>query len=182
MSTVHENYRAAARPLGELLRTVRGDRWPDPSPCEGWSAADVVRHLIGTQRSFLEGVGVALPDVPDVDDDPAEAWTVHERVMLDLLSDPEVTERSYEGMFGTTTVARTLDTYYVFDMIAHRWDVARAVGGDTELTEAEVDRLEAALETFGEHAYMEGVFVRGPEAPPGASRQERVLARMGRGV
>ena len=50
------------------------------------------------------------------------------------------------------------------------------------LTEAEVDRLEAALETFGEHAYMEGVFVRGPEAPPGASRQERVLARMGRGV
>ncbi|MEU3020048.1 TIGR03086 family metal-binding protein [Nocardiopsis sp. NPDC007018] len=180
MTTVHENYRAAARPLGDLLRSVPGDRWNAPSPCEGWSAADVVRHLIGTQRSFLEGAGVAPPESPDVDEDPAAAWTAHERGVLDLLSDPGVTDRTYEGMFGPTTIARTLDTYYVFDMIAHRWDVARAVGGDTALTESELDRLEAALESFGEHAYMEGVFVRGPEAPPGASRQERVLARMGR--
>ncbi|WP_017590187.1 maleylpyruvate isomerase family mycothiol-dependent enzyme [Nocardiopsis ganjiahuensis] len=180
MSTIHETYRAAARPLGELLRTVPAERWSAPSPCEGWSAADVVHHVIETQSSLLEGAGVTPPDRPGTGADPADAWAAHEKGVLDLLADPDVTGRVYEGVFGPTTLGRTLDTYYVFDMIVHRWDVARSVGGDTGFTDQEVERLEAAVDGFGEHAYTEGVFVRGPEAAPDASRQERVLARMGR--
>jgi hypothetical protein len=62
----------------------------------------------------------------------------------------------------------------------HRWDIATATGQDAPLTDDELDRIEQDADGFGDAIYMEGVCKSGVEAPDGADRQTRVLARLGR--
>jgi uncharacterized protein (TIGR03086 family) len=173
-------YAAADRPLTAVLDAVPTDAWDRPSTCEGWTVRDVVRHLVQTQREFLTERGVDLADEPDVDADPAAAWRSHARRVAAALADQAVAEAGYDGYFGPTTVGSTLEQFYVWDMLVHRWDVARSVGADAALTEAELDRVESGADSFGDALYMEGICRPGTEPPAGAARETRVLARLGR--
>src|SRR3712207_7164865 len=78
-STIATAHAAADRPLTAVLDAVPADAWDRPSPCEGWTVRDVVRHLVQTQREFLTGRGVDLGEEPDVDAGPAVAWRAHAR-------------------------------------------------------------------------------------------------------
>ena len=70
-------YATAARPLTAVLQGVPPGAWGAPSPCDDWTARDVVRHLVETQRDLLAGHGVDVGGLPDVDADPARAWQAH---------------------------------------------------------------------------------------------------------
>ncbi len=48
-----------------------------------------------------------------------------------LLTDPSVADSAYQGSFGDTTVGAMLADFYGFDLVAYRWDLARALGRDT---------------------------------------------------
>lgn len=89
-------------------------------------------------------------------------------------------DTGYDGWFGPTTVGQTLVQFYVPDMVVHRWDIAVAVGGDTRLSAAELDRTAESIESWGEAMYMDGICKPGLQPPAGASRQVVLLARMGR--
>ncbi len=178
--TAHERYAEADVPLTALLSAVPTDRWAEPSPCEGWDARDVVRHLIETQRVFLTGRGFDPGPAVDVDTDPAAAWRTHSAAVATILARPEVPGTEYDGYFGPTTVGETLIRFYVPDMVVHRWDIASAVDGDRAFGDDEVDRLEASIETWGDAMYLEGICKPGVVPPDGASRQVVLLARMGR--
>lgn len=179
-TTTAARYRAADGPLSAVLAAVPTDRWTDPSPCADWSARDVVRHVVDTQRDFLTGQGVDLGPAPDVDADPAAAWRQHADRVLAAVADDGLAGREYDGHFGPTTVGATLEQFYVWDMVVHRWDVARATGLDAGLTDEELDRMEAGADGFGQALYMDGVCRPGVEAPADADRQTRLLARLGR--
>lgn len=170
--------------LAERLATVADDvvaaRWSAPSPCAGWSAADVVDHLVTTQRDFLLRHAVDTGPAPDVHADPAGAWRAHATGVADLLARPDIAGAAIDGFFGPSTIGATLDEFYGFDMIVHRWDVARATGADAGLTSAELDRVEANVEAWGDHLYAEGICRPPVEVGPSASRQVRLLARLGR--
>ena len=68
-------YRAALTPLTDIIAAVPD--WSSPSPCEGWSALDVLDHVLMTQRgllaergipnaaTFFETAGVGLSDGKD---------------------------------------------------------------------------------------------------------------------
>jgi uncharacterized protein (TIGR03086 family) len=174
-------YAAADRPLTAVLDAVPADAWDRPSTCEGWTVRDVVRHLVQTQREFLTERGVDLGAEPDVDADPAAAWRAHAARVAAAVADPAVAEQAYDGFFGPTTVGATLEQFYVWDMVVHRWDAARSVGADAGLTDAELDRVESGADSFGEALHMDGICGAAVEPPPGADRQARVLARLGRG-
>ncbi|SFL18420.1 TIGR03086 family metal-binding protein [Geodermatophilus ruber] len=180
MNRTATQYAAADRRLTDILDGVPAAGWTSPSPCEGWSARDVVGHLIETQRAFLTGRGLDLGAAPDVALDPAAAWREHATAVLGLISDDGVVAAGYDGVFGPTSIGDTLDRFYVFDMVVHRWDVARATGGDTGLSPDELDRIEAGADGFGDALYMEGVCRPGIEARAGADRAARLLARLGR--
>jgi hypothetical protein len=100
--------------------------------------------------------------------------------VLEALADDAFADTGYDGHFGPTTVGATLVQFYVFDMVVHRWDVARAAGLDAQLTDEELDRVEAGADSFGPALYMDGICRPGVEAPAGADRVTRVLARLGR--
>jgi len=178
--TTSQRYHDADRPLAALLDTLSPAQWGAPSPCEGWSAGDVVRHLIETQRDFLAKHGVDLGDSPEIDQGLAAAWRAHSSVVADRIAQDTVVTTRFDGHFGPTTVGDTLERFYVFDMVVHRWDVARAVGGDDAFTDVELDAIEAGIAGFGAALHMEGICKAGVEAPAHADRQTRVLAMLGR--
>ena len=175
MSDIRERYRQHAANIQDVL--PRTADFSAPSPCAGWSAADVVDHMIDTQRAFLTGQAVELGLRPA--GDPPTAWAAHTADVLDRVDD-ELLHRGYDGFFGPTTLGATLADFYGFDMVAHRWDIARALGGDTRFTDSEMDDMEASIAQFGEHLYGEGICRAAVPVPPGASRQDRLLATLGR--
>jgi uncharacterized protein (TIGR03083 family) len=173
-------YDAAHRPLTTVLEAVPAAAWDAPSPCEGWTARDVVRHLVDTQRDLFARHGVELGDAPDVAADPAGAWRAHAGRVLDVLSDDAVPAIAYDGHFGPTTLGATLVDFYAFDMLVHRWDVAQTAGLDAGLTDEEVEVMDRSADGFGEALYTAGICTPGVTPPEGASREAVVLARFGR--
>ncbi len=179
MNTTATQYTDANRPLTEFLDAVPATGWESPSPCADWTARDVVRHLIDTQREFFATHGVDLGPAPDLAD-PAGAWRDHAGRVTGVLADDDVPATKFEGFFGPTTVGAALEQFYVWDMLVHRWDVARAIGADAGPTEAELDRMEAGADSFGPALYMDGVCRPAVDVPADADRATRVLARLGR--
>jgi len=179
MNETTTSYETVNRPLTAVLDALPAAAWSEPSPCEGWSAADVVAHLVETQRDFLGQRGVELGAAPEVAADPGAAWREHARRVREGLTD-DVAATPHEGFFGPSTVGETFEKFYVWDMVVHRWDVARTAGLDGTLTDAELDRMEHGIEGFGPALYMDGICRDGVEPPAGADRTTRVLARLGR--
>lgn len=182
MISIETTYEIARRPLAAVVDAVPAERWTNSSPCEGWTARDVLWHLIQTQRDFLTGHDIDLGAAPDIAADPAAAWREHAKRVRGAISDDAVGAMEFDGHFGPTTVGATLEQFYVWDMVVHRWDIARAVGVDAVLSDTELDRLEAGADSFGEALYMDGICRPGVDAPAAAGRKERVLARLGRNV
>ena len=163
-------------PFSAAVEAV-GD-WGAPSPCEGWTAQDVLEHVCQTQRDFFAQQGIELSDLSGTG--PAQAWAAHLRDVSALLGDPDVAQRSFEGAFGPTTVGATMIDFYGFDLIVHRWDLARSQGLNPRLTSKELALIDAAVDGWGEHAYAPGIFARALPTSPRADAQTRVLARTGR--
>ena len=180
MNTTVTQYESANRPLTAVLDAVPADSWSNPAPCEGWSARDVLSHIIETQREFLTGHGIDLGGKPDLSTEPAAAWHDHAKRVTEAISDDGVPATEYDGHFGPTTLGGTLEQFYVWDMVVHRWDIARSVGADDGLSDVELDRIESGADSFGEALYMDGICGPAVEAPADADRQTHVLARLGR--
>lgn len=180
MHTTAQQYEAASRSLAALLEGVPPDRWTDPSACAGWSAGDVLGHLVRTQREFPTGHGVDLGPAPDVAADPAAAWRDHAKRVGEAIADEELDGRECDGHFGRTTIGATVGQFHVRDMVVHRWDIARAGGAEALLSDDELDRMEDGADSFRVALYMEGICPPGPDVPDDADRQVRVLARLGR--
>ena len=176
MTTAAHEYRAAADPLSTVVESVCD--WSAESPCAGWTVADVVDHVIDTQRDFL--IGCQLQPGPRPDGPADQAWSAHRRAVEALIADPTVADAAYEGFFGPTTIGENLCRFYGFDMIAHRWDIATGSGQACRFTEGELDELERRIEGFGAMLYTEGIC--GPALQPAtdAPRQTRGLALLGR--
>ncbi len=180
MTSTAQQYQVALRPLSAVINAVQPDGWKAPSPCEGWTARDIVGHIVQTQRELLNGHGVDLGNAPDLEADPVGAWLQHTARVLDALADEELTGRAYDGYFGPTTVGRTVEQFYVWDMYVHRWDLARAAALPAELTDAELDRIEQGADSFGEALHMDGICRPSIQVGADADRITRVLGRLGR--
>jgi uncharacterized protein (TIGR03086 family) len=171
-------YDAHADRFTAVVGAAGDTEWSSPSPCEGWTAADVLDHVVDTQRDFLDKRGADVGARPE--GTPQEEWAAHRDVVRRVTADDAFVSEEYDGYFGRTTVADTLANFYGFDLLVHRWDLARALGQDVTWDDAELDKIEASLEGFGDALYSDGVCKPAIEVPAGASRQERALGRMGR--
>jgi uncharacterized protein (TIGR03086 family) len=179
-TTMKKRFTTLADAFGSVVDSLPADAWDAPSSCEGWTGRDVLAHVIESQRGFLRTKGVELDPDPWLDEDPTTGWHAHDDELRRLLADEAVTTLEYDSPFGRTTVGATLATFYGFDLVVHRWDLAQAARQDEQLTDAELDLVETALPTFGDHLYDDGVCKPALPVPDDADRQTRVLARLGR--
>lgn len=183
-ATTHDLYSAADDRLREVLGAVTD--WDAATPCKGWVARDVVAHLVETERQFL-GEHADLGDDTGVADgegaplaDPAAAWSAHADRVRAALADPTVASKEYAGFFGPTTLGATFRTFYVFDVLVHRWDLAQAAGVASSWDGGELDLLDAATTEMGEAIRMEGICGPAVQVPADADRQTRMLGYLGR--
>lgn len=180
MTEISERYARLADEFAATIAGVSPDRWAAQSPCEGWTARDVVRHVVETPGIFLRLVGREMPDIASVDDDPAAAFDASRKVVQADLDDPERANVTFEGVFGTMTFAESIDRFIGFDLVVHRWDLAHATGQDETIDPDDLRRVRDATAGFGDALRTDGVC--GPELDPpaGADEQTKLLAFLGR--
>ncbi|WP_164477775.1 TIGR03086 family metal-binding protein [Nocardioides pantholopis] len=152
--------------------------WAAPTPCAGWSAGDLIDHVVDTERDFLAGHGVHLGERPT--GAPDDVWASHLAALVPVLGDDDFWEREVDSHFGPTTPGQLLERFYAFDLVVHGWDLGVSQGRPTTFSEVDMDTMEKSFAAFGEAMYAEGVFRPAVEPPAGADRQTRLLARMGR--
>jgi uncharacterized protein (TIGR03086 family) len=110
--------------------------WDVPAPVEGWTARDVVSHLIDWSSGFLAGSGIDLARGSDVVDDPVTAWQVHTEAVQALLDDEGTAARPLANPhIGEMPLAVAIDRIYTSDVFLHTWDLSRATGQDERLDE-----------------------------------------------
>ncbi|WP_156251943.1 maleylpyruvate isomerase family mycothiol-dependent enzyme [Pseudactinotalea terrae] len=169
-------YRALADRITSLLEGTDIRMLRRSSPCEGWDGTDVLEHLVTTQRDFLSS-HVTMPGLSATE--PLEQWHEHVSQVEALLAEGTA-DTEFDGYFGPTTIGATLARFYGFDMIVHRWDIGQAVGVDVPWDEAELEQVETSIAGFGDHLYAEGICNDPLEVADGATKQERLLALLGR--
>jgi uncharacterized protein (TIGR03086 family) len=120
---------------GDFSRLVeKTTSWSAPSPVDGWTARDVVGHLVEWFPGFLAGGGVDLPPGPSVADDPVAAWQ-QQADAVQALVEQRGEETFTHPRAGTHRLADAVDQFYTADVFMHSWDLARAGGLDPGLDE-----------------------------------------------
>jgi uncharacterized protein (TIGR03086 family) len=181
MTTISERYRNAADTFGARVREVPADAWERPSPCEGWVARDVVRHLVEWVPGFFGGTaGLDLGAIPSVDDDPAAAWSALDAALQAALDDRSVATRTFEMQGRTETIEGAIGSIVLGDVVIHTWDVARATGLDERLDPDEVHGMLEGMVQMEEPMRQSGHFGPRVEVPADADEQTRLIAFTGR--
>lgn len=180
MTETAKKYSEFAEGFAKSIAAISGDQWNSLSPCDGWTVRDIVDHVMSTQQDFLAKNSIATAEETSSSTDPAVRWAKHSSQVAEIFADPAIANKVYESYFGTTTLGETLLRFYGFDMVAHRWDIATAVGYKHQFTDDELTFLNDAADGFGPALYSDGVCKPGVEAPANSDRQTQVLARLGR--
>jgi uncharacterized protein (TIGR03086 family) len=180
MTEFSAHFRTLAAEFTRRVETVPTEAWEQPSPCDGWTARDVLRHVIETHQNMAGYVELSLGLDISVDEDPAGAWRQARDAMQDVLDDPVRAGREYDGYFGRTSLERTVGRFLCFDLLIHAWDIARATGQDETLPAEEVRWAFETTKGFGDNLRRNGVC--GPEVgvPATAPEQDRLIGFLGR--
>lgn len=178
--TVEARYARVASAFGVAVGRVPPTLWGASTPCGLWTVRDLVAHVAGNTGVFLTLAGESAPVLPPVDADPAATWRAADREMRAALADPLVAALAFEGYFGPTTFAGAVDSFATFDLIVHRWDLARATGQDSGIGPDDLVRVAAQAREFGAALRRPGICGPALEPPPNADEQTRLLAFLGR--
>lgn len=168
---------------GAFTDRVLGTRdWDAPAPVEGWTARDVVRHLVEWFPGFLAGgAGVVLPAGPSPDADPAGAWQAQVVSVQALLDDPATPAGVLRNPhIGEVPLDVAVDRFYTTDVFMHTWDLARATGQDETLDPDFCAQLLAGMEPLDEMLRASGQYGPRVEVPADADVQTRLVAFIGR--
>ena len=171
------------RIAGAFTDRVQGTSdWDAKAPVDGWTARDVVRHLVEWFPGFLEGgAGVKLDRGPSVDEDPVAAWRTHSDAVQALLDDPATPSMVLsDPHIGEVPLDEAVDRFYTSDVFMHTWDLARATGQDEALDPEKCAVLLAGMEPMDDVLRASGQYGPKVDVPEDADVQTKLLAFIGR--
>lgn len=177
-SSPASTHRDIATTFTERVAGVRD--WDAPAPVDGWTARDVVDHLVTWLPGFLSGGGVELPDVPSVADDPVAAWWAHTDAVQALLESPRAGEDFTHPHAGTQVLGTVIENFYIADVFMHTWDLARATGQDDTLDPDRCEAMLAGMRPIEGILRSSGQYGPAVPVPADASAQDRLLGFIGR--
>ncbi|GAA1021455.1 MULTISPECIES: TIGR03086 family metal-binding protein [Amycolatopsis] len=101
-----------------------------PTPCAGWTLADLLRHQVSENHAFAEAArnGSAKDwDSGQLGEDPYAAYAASVTDYLAAYSEADVAERQIAiNTFGTFTGTVAIAMHLV-DTVAHGWDLAKTL-------------------------------------------------------
>lgn len=182
MSEVIERYQGLAEQFGARVEAAPDDAWSSPAPCEGWTARDVVAHVVGSQRNVVAAVtGQEATPMAD-DEDPKEAWRSTFAATKEALATDGALQKEIAGPMGPMPLEMMLGRLLSMDVLVHTWDLARAVGGDERLDQDAVAHAYEGIKPMDAMIRRPGAFGDKVEPPAGADLQTEFLCFLGRQV
>jgi len=185
--TCDQDYRSelidALTAFDSQVRATAADAWAAPSPCEGWTAADVVVHVTGNTRLFIGTVGDDVST--DTPQQPAEEDLVGGWEQARSVTDKFLRNCSDSRLEAVVVVGREMTVAFVMeaflrDIVIHTWDLARATGADETLPAHLVTATFSALSSLPLKIRQRGYYADPLPTPPNATDQDRLLALSGR--
>ncbi|MCU1515830.1 MAG: hypothetical protein JWQ75_551 [Pseudarthrobacter sp.] len=164
--------------LGVLRKLTPADR-ARPTPCEDFTAQELLEHLAGSLKSIGTALGADVADRPDATPE----------VRIAELAQPTLEAFARRGIDGTidmsfaelqaTTVAGILN----LELMVHAWDFAKATGQDLAVSDVLTDYVEGlAVATITEQVRSGGSFAPAQPVAETAGSLERLIAFTGRSV
>lgn len=175
-------HRLVAGRFADVARAASADDWDRPAPVAGWTARDVVRHLVEWLPGLLEsgaGIRLAPADPATLDAHPAAAWEARAHDVQALLDDPgdRVVSNPH---FGDVPLAEAIDRFYTADVFMHTWDLARALGVEPPLDEGRCAELLAGMEPMDAALRSSGQYGARVPVAADALAQDRLMGFIGR--
>jgi uncharacterized protein (TIGR03086 family) len=179
-----------------VLRKVEPHDLAKPTPCQSWDVAALINHIVSAARWWAvmvsgdAGLGAAEgADFVGSDGngggDFVAAYEESIRVTLGAFAAEGAAERMVTAPFGEFPGA-VLAKFAATDQFTHGWDLARAIGQDTDLA----PDLATALLAQAQVSITDDL--RGPDteasfgpmrsAPDGATAADQLAAYLGRKV
>ncbi|MBA3984593.1 MAG: maleylpyruvate isomerase N-terminal domain-containing protein, partial [Acidimicrobiia bacterium] len=110
MSDIADRYRTLADAFERKIAAVDSEQWSNQSPCEAWTARSVVDHVVDVHGMMLGQIDRGLSPAP-VDDSPMAAFQSARADVETVLDDPALSHTEYDGAFGRTNIAATIDQF-----------------------------------------------------------------------
>jgi uncharacterized protein (TIGR03086 family) len=108
--------------IGHDVALIPDSALANPTPCEGWTVADLLRHMNERHDAVARTV---LPPLDEESDDPRDDFA---RIVARWIVAAEQTgETVHLPWRGRESTVRVLGIHVV-DMLVHRWDLAGALG------------------------------------------------------
>ncbi|KAB2388872.1 TIGR03086 family protein [Actinomadura montaniterrae] len=106
--------------IGHDVALIPDSALANPTPCEGWTVADLLRHMNERHDAVAQTVLASVKESDDPRDDFAR---IAARWMAALEKTGQTVEIPWRGPTSTEWVLGV----HVVDMLVHRWDLASAL-------------------------------------------------------
>jgi uncharacterized protein (TIGR03086 family) len=183
--SARDHYQHALDGVDVVVAGATPGSWDAPSPCPGWTARDVLGHLIDGQiqiESLLSGKGHRVPaghpgavvgSAP-----PTDVWAESRRA-IDAVLARLAGATSIATPMGLRTAAEVLGMA-VIEPLVHAWDLATATGQVIRLDPDAVAVTLAGVRALGGQLAATGMFAPAQPVPADAGPQSELLALVGR--
>ncbi|MFF2144997.1 TIGR03086 family metal-binding protein [Kitasatospora sp. NPDC058190] len=190
-----DRFLLAGAEFEQHLRAVRPAQWALPTPCTAWNVRQLANHMTRGNLNYLlllnggdRSEFLRLREADALGPDPLAAYTASVRRLAEAFGQQGALCRILDHPLGPLAGRQAL-AVRITDSIVHTWDLATALGLDDTLHPGLVawisDHLDAIYAGLPETPVAPDTthrFFAAPEGEPApaASRQARLLHRMGR--
>jgi uncharacterized protein (TIGR03086 family) len=180
-----ELFQRAQAQFTDRVDAVEPDQWEDEA-LPDWTVADLVAHMVSEMLwvpPLLAGEPYAEGRFPDsttdlLGDDPFAGWESAADDALSAFAEDDALIRTVHLERGPTP-AREYIEELTADLTVHTWDLARAIGADTDLDGELVTASLVVADRLPEDG-VPGRFDPPLDTSLAATPQQRLLARFGR--
>jgi uncharacterized protein (TIGR03086 family) len=176
-------HRRALEIAGGYVGEIDASDLTNPTPCDQWTLADLLAHMIGQHEGFALAVraGTAAPSAYAPVPFSRERWDASVATILTAFDDAGVDDTAVlvELIPSPLPLSLVVGAQLV-DTVVHTWDVALSLGRWYEPPDELVPAVVELAELVPDDPDRSGSEAFGPSRPGVGSPWQRVLARLGR--
>lgn len=182
------DFEPAARALETLLRGVTDDQLTCPTPCEGWTAGDLLDHIMGLTVAFRTAAEKGPEAAPAGPGNPSMAkldpqWHTRLPVQLGELVAAWREPAAWTGETaagGVVLPAEIMGIVALNELVVHGWDLAVATGQPYDADDQTVETVYRLVSQQASSDGTPGLFGPSITLPADAPLFDRLLGLTGR--
>ncbi len=182
MSLNLRNFTRSVYGFDAVVRRVPEAAWGNASPCDGWTARDVLSHQIGVLDGVARaarGEDIGRPAEPTALIDCLAAWISCRNAVLDALDHDGALQRTGKYWFGEMSID-DLIAIVQWDPLAHAWDISKAAGLEPVADDELADSSLKTISTMADMLRQWKLIGTPIDVSANASATDRFLAVTGR--